>query len=271
MTVSKRTPIKQPPFDARISRLEYPLQDKSLATIKRGFMVWHQPITGFAGRAQVDFLYNPSVVEATLSLSDASVGSILLFPNANDKADLRVPLQQTVSFSIMYDRTYELWDSYNPNGQPKYDIGPDLNNPRVVGVLADILQMEQFTGMTIGYSSGFSPTKVTSANVNRNSFAGHQGLVQLIPSYVYFGGPQSMSFYGYITEWDFQVTHWTKNMIPMRCIINVSWTMLPPPQNSTSPGPPGSVGWIPPGSPGPKPVNGATVVPLTSNAGRSGR
>jgi hypothetical protein len=63
--------------------------------------------------------------------------------------------------------------------------------------------------------------------VSANSFTGHQGILQLIPSFVYFGQGNVLGYYGYISEWSYEITHFTQKMIPMRCIIDVSWTMLP--------------------------------------------
>jgi hypothetical protein len=216
--------FQQPKFDARIYGLRYPLQGKlgSQGTLKRGYMIWAQTISGVTSRASVHFLYNPSTVEADYPLSDATVGASLLFPNPGDKADLRVPLQQTVSWSVLYDRTYELWESYNPDGSPKFSPGPNGNDPRVVGVIADIMQFQQFTGMTVNYNSTGTPVPGF-----KNLFIGHQGILQLIPAYVYFGGAEALAYYGYVSEWDVQVTHWTQYMVPMRCVINVSFTMLP--------------------------------------------
>jgi hypothetical protein len=38
-----------------------------------------------------------------------------------------------------------------------------------------------------------------------------------------------MAFYGFISEWSVEYTHWTQNMVPIRCVISVSFTMLPNP------------------------------------------
>lgn len=228
--MAKKVPIQQPKFDARISKLIYPLmgnRNPQHGILKRGFMIWEKPLVGYSALATVHFLYNPSTVEASYPLSDSSVGAILQFPNPGDNADLRVPLYQTVSWSLLYDRTYELWGS----AEEGRTTGKDNNNPRAVGVLADIEQMRQFTGMDIGYSSNGLP----SATANQ-TFAGRQGIIQIVPCYVYFGDKNGLVYYGYISEWDVQVTHWTQRMIPMRCVVNVSFTMLPPPQNSTKPG-----------------------------------
>lgn len=235
---NNRKPIKQPDFDPRIRNLLYPLMGPNSGKLLRGTMTWAKPISGFSGLAQVTFLYNPSTVQAQLSLSDASVGSSLLFPNSGDSADLRVPLSQTVQWSIMYDRTYELWGQYDSKGAPKQQVGSDNNNPAVVGVLADILQMQQFTGMTVGYQSTQASNASTSAKPTSAqsfaSFTNYTNVLQLIPSYVTFGNKYNLQFYGYVTEWDFQVTHWTQFMVPMRCVININWTMLPPPLKATN-------------------------------------
>lgn len=232
--MANKNPISQPRFDSRIYKLTYPLQggrNPGQGTLKHGFMVWEKPIPGYSGLAKIHFLYNPSTVEADYPISDSTAQAVLNFPNPGDKADLRVPLSQTASWSVLYDRTYELWGSYHSDGKPREHIGKDKNNPSVVGVLADIIQFQQFTGMMVG----FSPGTASVSGAPDSSFAGHQGIMQIVPSYVYFSDQFNLSFYGYISEWDVQVTHWTNFMVPMRCVINVSFTMLPPPQNRAQP------------------------------------
>jgi hypothetical protein len=227
---AKKAPVQQPRFDPRIYSLVYPLlgnRNPSSGTLKRGFMIWEKPLTGFSGLATVHFLYNPSVVQASFPISDSTAQAILQFPNPGDKADLRVPLYQTVSWSLLFDRTYELWGSVDEDRT----VGRNNNNPRAVGVMADMYQMQQFTGMTVGYSNN----GLQNAPSNQ-TFAGHQGIVQIVPCYVYFGKKEGLSFYGYISEWDVQVTHWNQQMTPMRCVVDITFTMLPPPQNTSKPG-----------------------------------
>jgi len=38
-----------------------------------------------------------------------------------------------------------------------------------------------------------------------------------------------MAFYGFISEWSVEYTHWTLNRVPIRCAILVAFTMLPDP------------------------------------------
>lgn len=75
----------------------------------------------------------------------------------------------------------------------------------------------------------------------------------MMPSHVYFGNafsqansrsaggtPQfgavntQLAFYGFISEWSVEYTHWTTNMVPIRCVISVNFTMLPEPASSNS-------------------------------------
>jgi len=193
-------------------------------------MLWEQAIQGYSDRAQMHFLYNPSSVTADYSMSDSSVGASLLFPTGFNQTNLRVPLNQQVEWSLLFDRTYEIWGGYDSSGLPINSIGPNGNDPAVVGVLADIRQMQQFTGMNVGYSTG----NTTSTAPTSTSIVGHQGILQLIPSYVYFGDTNNLWFYGYISAWDFTVTHWNQYMVPMRCVIDVTFTMLPTPTGPTS-------------------------------------
>jgi hypothetical protein len=81
--------------------------------------------------------------------------------------------------------------------------------------------------MKIGYSSVSTPKPGTA---NSQTLFQHQGIIQLIPAYVFFGDSKNLQYYGYISEWDVTITHWTQFMVPMRCVINISWTMLPSPQ-----------------------------------------
>lgn len=265
--------VKQPKFAHQIqNKLAFPLQSQK-STLQRGYMIWDAAIQGYGNKARVDFLFNPTTVEADYPISDSSVGASLMFPNAGDNQDLAVPLYQTVEWSLLFDRTYELWGQYDDQNNPAdTDAGSNDNNPAIVGVLADIYQMRQFTGMNVGYTSS---TPGSSTAPSANPFYGYQGIVQIIPSWVFFGNANNLAFYGYVSEWDMTITHWTQAMVPMRCVIDISWTLLPPAGkgSQTITGGPGS-----PGSPATAPtVNiapiGGAPIPITSGpvAGVGGR
>lgn len=267
--MAKQPSIKQPVFDSRIKTLAFPLENKNLGTLTRGYMVWDRPQPGFSDNARVDFLYNPSSVSAQFNMSTA--GPTIQFPNAGDTADPRVQLNQTASWSLLFDRTYELWGQYNADGTPIQSPGPNNNNPAVYGVLADLYQIQQFTGMTMAYS----PDGQLGHKLSTTSLIGRQGILQLIPSYVYFGGKKNLAYYGYVTEWDYTITHWTQYMIPMRCLVDISFNMLPPRGNQTTitggPGFPPNDHKAPQNGVGNITTMSPSVAPLSSFSGISGR
>ena len=218
------TMLTQPAFDTRITTLAFPVTGKEAGTITRGFIVWEDGFPGYSGNAVVNFLYNPSTVEFDQSVSsNAGVQASLLYAVGSNNQNLISPLQQTVSWSLLYDRTYELWGSYNAQGLAT-GTNTATNAASSVGVYADIMQMQQFTGMLANSSpvvgGGSLPGTATATT-------GYTGIMYLIPAYVFFGGSTAMTFYGYVSDWDCTVTHWTQYMVPMRCVIDITFTVLP--------------------------------------------
>jgi len=229
MTSTLVKPIPQPKFDSRIYSLAYPLGGGNSGVLKRGSMVWADAIFGYSEPCRMQFLYNPSTVTATYSMTtDTSTQAGMIFPTAYDNTELRVPLSQSVEWSLLFDRTYELWQQYDSKGNPLQDLGPNGNNPAVIGCLADIRQMQQFTGMNVGY---WTTNTGDQGNISAD-FYKQQGIMQPAFSYVFFGGGQnsyknSLWYYGYVSEWDVTITHWTQFMVPMRCVINIDFTLMP--------------------------------------------
>jgi hypothetical protein len=69
-------------------------------------------VKGFGGNTQykVNFLYNPSTIQETRSL-DLNNGVLPAYArNPDDPGTYATSLNTTVSFSLLFDRTYELWD-----------------------------------------------------------------------------------------------------------------------------------------------------------------
>jgi len=249
--------IIQPNFDSRIKTITQPLGASEYGVLKRGFMEWDtgvNPPYPKNARAIVNFLYNPSTTSLTYTQSAGSVPSVLAFANSKDQSQSIVPLSQSLNFTLLYDRTYELWGSYQTNGQfagATSAINTNINNPAMAGVGVDMLAMQQFTGQFVNEPSGAGngtigqTTKVPAGNKSDQSNFALQGPIILIPSWVYFGPPVPGNFfYGYITDYEVQVTHWTQYMIPMRCVINIDFAMLPPPVTDQTSGPGEQYWWV---------------------------
>lgn len=234
-------PMVQPPFATQILNLKYPLGTGNYGSLQRGYMQWDTSNlpTGYDSAAQVNFLYNPSTVTASYSLvPDTSVQAAMLFPSSNSTTDLRVPLSQTVEWSLLFDRTFELWGAYSSSDgvsiQQQIQENSGTNNPSAIGVMADINAMMQFTGMFASFYSGTTATQQANAGgAIASSLFNQQGIMMPVYSYVWFGS-NTLSYYGYVSEWDVTITHWTQYMIPMRCVINVDFTMLPLPTSTPS-------------------------------------
>lgn len=223
--------LKQPTFAPQLQTLAFPLSAGSnFGPLQRGFMKWDdgkQPAGLITNDAIVHFLFNPASVTADYAMT-YNYGATLQFPAPGDQSILRVPLSQTVEFSLLFDRTYELIGAYTAGGVTKTRNGAS-NDPTVVGVMADIYQLQQFTGMTINYTSNGKTTSTAGTKITG------QGILQLIPSFVYFGGGNNvLTFYGYISEWTVEYTHFTQKMVPMRAAVDVTFTMLPHTPTPTS-------------------------------------
>jgi hypothetical protein len=242
MTTPSQSLLVQPKFDPRIFTMAFPLTGSTSGIIQRGYMIWDSATapTQYGGSlATVHYLYNPSTVSSDYNIASASAQAAMDFPNPGDSAALAIPLSQTAQWSLMFDRTFELWGQYGSGGTPNNVFGTS-NDPSSVGVQADVMQFMQFTGMYISsqYTTNGQGGLTASASYSTNQ----TGIMQMIPCWAYFGASNiqnNLMYYGYINEWSVQYTHWTQYNIPMRCVISVNFTMLPwpstqPSQNSSA-------------------------------------
>ncbi len=258
--------------------MAFPLTGGQSGVVQRGYMIWASPgLPGYSGLATVHYLYNPSTVSSDYNIADASAQASLNFPNPGDSAMLAIPLSQTVQWSLMFDRTFELWGQYGADGQPSNVPGGD-NDPSLIGVQADVMQFMQFTGMLTSYQYGTNGQGglIAQPTTAAQNYSQNAGIMQLVPCWAYFGASNvnsNLQYYGYINEWSVQYTHWTQYNIPMRCVISVNFTMLPmpatqPQQNAAdsqwSVLPPANI--VSPGAG--TPSNPYTALPTTGVAGR---
>jgi hypothetical protein len=248
----------QPAFDARISTITMPfgLNTEYGRALTRGRMIWDKAVTPYKQPAQINFLYNPSTISLTYSQSNTpansdiqDASSVLAFANKGDQGAAICPMQQTLSFTLLYDRTYELWGSYNmstglPNSQTQGNGA--FTDATQAGVGADLICMQQFTGqfMSEPTGGGKGNGSIGAASGSANNFV-MQGPMIFIPTWVYFGSvAPSNFFYGYITDYEVQITHWTQMMVPMRCVIGVNFALLPPPGTDATSGPGSNFWWV---------------------------
>lgn len=247
--------LTQPPFDPRMRSIADPLNSGSNPVkFDRGFMVWDVSYAASFGAGYntsnalpyVNFLFNPSTVQASYQLSNTAAQAANMYGISTAGASVAyVSLQQQMSFTIMFDRTYEIWDQSTYAG----------SNASTMGCEADVAQMKQFTGMFAAANAYGNPTttgtNVFSAPLTTGTYGGQtvqaatgqgigpqQGLMLMIPSYVYFcsspvGGGVGQ-YYGYIDAWSVQYTHYSNQMVPIRCVVDIEYTLLPNSSSATS-------------------------------------
>lgn len=228
------TPLyTQPGFDQRITKLSSPVGNSGVTKLQRGYMVWDQSQSfppGYdkgGGPAVVLFLYNPSSIQTSYQIQTSAANAATMYPLSSDSAQLRVPLSQQVEFTILFDRTFELWGSV---GQAKN------SDVQKIGVDVDVRAMRQFCGMYSGTKAGALPGNAGAGQAVGTAGGLTQGIMEMVLGYVFFAAKgQGLSYYGYCDSWEVTYTHFTQEMIPMRCSVNISFTLLPPPAQQTTP------------------------------------
>lgn len=217
-----------PPFDARITKI--PMLQYSLYggtdKLYRGYITDQTPARTSGNFYKLNFLYNPSTVSENRSIDANNQGILPQYARADDPTPTPLlPLNASVSFSLLFDRTFEMWDmSYHGS------------NVGSMGVLADVLILFGMVGITQVTNGSVDTSKPITvpgpggANLNVDSLT---GVMQYIPVYTYFGSAwassyNNLKYYGYINSIGVTWTHWSQDMIPMRCGVSISMTLLPP-------------------------------------------
>lgn len=261
------TLYKQPLFDKRIRTLSWPMQGGVGSTAKsdfggmeilRGVMVWDRTFAPYTSKAEVNFLFNPTEITTSYDMDAEDVASTLMFRSPVDSAQAAFAMNQSVNFSLYFDRTFELWGAYNeqtglPNAPTKATassgnttaFGYDVTDPTVYGVNVDILAFKQFTGQLLNQYSINGNVNTGNPNPSAGGYMpgiSQQGVFTMIPSWVFFGPDTGVVYYGYISDFTVTITHWTKYMIPMRAIIDVDFALMMPP--ASEPDGPSFTDWM---------------------------
>lgn len=230
MATATQSLLTQPPFASQLSAS----RDQALGEtphLQKGYMIWDVQSGNvgykggpYNGRAVFNFMYNPQQVSASFAIESNQAQAAMLYNAPGASSVLAIPLSQSVNWTLYFDRTYEV--NYNkPNGT--------ANDPAIIGVQADVVQMMQFTGMLSNMASGLSHIKTPVVNKG--------GVMMNIFSWVYFGqnvnqagqhntrmaAENRLGYYGFINSWSVNYTAFTQNMVPYRAQMDVSFQMLP--------------------------------------------
>lgn len=259
--------VDNSPFDPRISTIPFPFLNAAPGfnndKLTKGYVIQEKPVNNV--RYKCSFLYNPSV----LSVSHSVDGTVIANQDAVDPNDvsaghLLLPLQQTASFSLLFDRTYELWDASKIGG-------PNVQTIQSLGAAWDVLSLYKITGIatpTTVTGSGTDAKGDSLAAFQKGMFqSGAAGPMLYTPVFLVIGS--SLDYYGVIQQMDIQYTHWTQFMVPVRAQVDISMTLLPRTSNTGNPRPAGPSGNGIAGLPSGTSLPSTGVGPVLS--GRGGR
>lgn len=234
-----QVPLNQPPFAPQLyNPTAAPMGAEP--HLQHGYMIWDVSggnglgYTGgpYNGRALFKFLFNPQNIYASFATEVTTAQASLLYNMPGASSTIAIPLSQSVQWTLYFDRTFEV--NYNkPSGQ--------VNDPAIIGVQADVLQMMQFTGMLSNLAAG-------SAYMNTNStktapkVTNKGGIMTNILSWVYFGQPvphsakskvkvpalqNQLAYYGFVSGWDVNYTAFTQEMVPYRATMDITFQLMP--------------------------------------------
>ena len=258
--------VENPRFDARIRNIHGVAATSANGTFDqgntlfRGYMETVHKVNGEWRR--LNFLYNPSGLTWTGNVETDTIGDSSV-SNPLDVGGWLMPMQQTVGFSLLFDRTYETW---------VYDVTKEVS---YLGVMADIVHLYAMLGIMGSGTAALkeSPTVTATpekpkadqttmktalqAPVDIDSLPDltPTSFMQYVPMRVIFGS--HMSFHGVISQAVVQYTHFTQKMVPNRCSVEIAIQLFPPEEGSVA-----NTGTY-------RPV--PTGIPSTTPAGRSGR
>lgn len=196
-----------PPFDPRMRRIGSPLNLTN--RIKRGWIQSAEP-----DAQRVAFLFNPSALNLSHKIDPTLARTWEQTPQ-NDVLDIAYPtVGSSTGVQLLYDRTYELFSAHTRGG---------ANFANQYGVWADVAAWYTFVGMLKEMPTAWDDSLITGPPVYKTSYL--------------FVGPK-MAYYGWVSGIDVTYSHWTQDMIPSRCAVNVSFEILPhqgasPVQNSS--------------------------------------
>ena len=157
----------------------------------------------------VRFLYNPSNITHSLAVSSDVVPQYKLDPAGAAAVALGTG-SGSLAFRLLFDRTYEI--AYGPSSSSPQDL-------RKVGVYADIAYLERVMGVVSSQTDAFGhqifqPAQAVPVNF---LFGGGYGIA---------GGVVGLKYTGYIDSADITYTQFSENMVPQRCEVDISATLM---------------------------------------------
>jgi hypothetical protein len=183
-------------------------------------------------------LFNPAEIDATYGFDPSSDAQLPISQINSQVGNGGGVLTQTVSFNLLFDRTYEVWNG--PQHLPpsaNYGFGqqevtaPKNGGPYRFGVLWDVWAFERLCGI-FQQADGVAPQSpptvqllhvITGGVTIANSVTGTGPTswthIEVTPT------PSALDFWGWMTSFNVQYTRFDTNMVPTRCAVSLGFQL----------------------------------------------
>ncbi|MFE2539054.1 hypothetical protein [Actinacidiphila glaucinigra] len=215
-------------FDNRIQNIPSYLPGEGGANpgLKKGYMVTAFPKNNKANNRfyMLNFLYNPSTIQLSHSIDAANQVMPAYTRSDEDSGTPLVAAGGTLTFSLLFDRSYEMSDSSKFN-----------TIEGTYGVMADIHVLYNMVGINapqVVWDQGGGESASTSVDANNVI-----GIMQMNPVWARFGQARHafrdklpnlsrMEYFGYVASLDITYTHFSQRMAPVRCAVGITMQLM---------------------------------------------
>ena len=161
-----------------------------------------------AGQFKCYFMMNPEQISVTTGINTSQLSPFLQDPTQLWKSGGYGVSNQTVTFTVYFNRMYEVWqgDTHNPLGGP---------GPSDEGCRWDTRALERLMGVFDAVSTNGQDTGLGNSGWGGNP-------ASMIPLQIVFGGKNALRFQGVMAGFDYTFTLFDANMIPIEAYADIS-------------------------------------------------
>lgn len=221
--------VLNPPFDPRMRRIGSPLVNPK--PMKRGW-IQTAKLSGASDNWRVNFLFNPSEISLNHAISQDVPSPEQVMKNPNVVPGMSAALANvgaSLSFSLLFDRTYEVWTQRNNTLANTFGVYADVGAfYKYLHVLAETPRIDSPQHI----SKPGDPELNAATQFRDWEFLSPTSPAVIQPSYIWIG--PYMKYYGYVDSMAVTYTHWSHRMVPIRCRIDIGFTLLMDPALTSS-------------------------------------
>jgi hypothetical protein len=265
---STTEPLTNFPFDSRINRIAANgLYSSGAFTSKVRVGAGYMTTVGLDSRTySCIFQFNPTEIDMSYGF-DSSVTALLnpsfLSSDAGTQSSQGLMLNNSISFTLLFDRTYEVWTgmNYNKSAQASQEqalinalnksatsLSSNLIDPTRIaatdkanasalsstkanqfgpykfGVMWDVWAIERLAGI-FGQYNGLPPSGPPAASITTVKF-GPDAVGGTLSNTTSLGGGYALGFTGWMTAMEVQYTRFDASMVPTRCAVGLTFEQI---------------------------------------------